>query len=219
MQRRSYHQFCGIAHALDVVGERWTLLIVRNLLLGPLRYSDLLRGLTGITTNLLAKRLREMEEQGLLERARGAVDGSHAYRLTARGAALEPVLRALAGWGGELLTTPGRSERVDVEWLLVALRWAYKGGATLRAELVVDGVPYRLDLSPGAVDIARGTAASPDVRIRGSANAVSRLFLGAAKPGARIPAGLDVEGAPGSVPALMDAFVRRDRGWPGVGAH
>jgi DNA-binding HxlR family transcriptional regulator len=70
MSRRSYAQYCGLAKALDVVGERWTLLVVRNLLLGPLRYSELLRGLPGITTNLLAKRLKEMEEHGLLERIR-----------------------------------------------------------------------------------------------------------------------------------------------------
>ena len=66
MARRSYDQYCGLARALDVVGERWTLLVIRNLLLGPQRYSDLLRGLPGITTNLLAKRLQEMEAMGLI---------------------------------------------------------------------------------------------------------------------------------------------------------
>ena len=68
MPRRSYDQYCGLARSLNVVGERWTLLVVRNLLLGPQRYSELLRGLPGITTNLLAKRLREMEAHGLIER-------------------------------------------------------------------------------------------------------------------------------------------------------
>ncbi|MBC7173009.1 MAG: helix-turn-helix transcriptional regulator, partial [Polyangiaceae bacterium] len=67
-ERRSYHQYCGLARALDLVGERWTLLIVRDLLLGPRRYSDLLRGLPGVTTNLLAKRLRELQGAGILER-------------------------------------------------------------------------------------------------------------------------------------------------------
>src|SRR3954467_4433726 len=99
MDRRTYNQYCGLAKALDVVGERWTLLIVRNLLLGPLRYSDLLRGLPGITTNLLAKRLREMEELDLIERVSGPVpDAGHAYRLTALGAALEPAVHALGSW-------------------------------------------------------------------------------------------------------------------------
>ena len=73
---RSYHQFCGLARALDRVGERWTLLLVRNLLLGPRRYGELLDGLPGITTNLLAKRLKELEEQGIIERvpAAGSAD-------------------------------------------------------------------------------------------------------------------------------------------------
>jgi DNA-binding HxlR family transcriptional regulator len=69
---RSYNQYCGVAHSLDLVGERWTLLIVRNLLLGPQRYTELQRGLPGITTNLLAKRLKEMEEQGLIEPTQNA---------------------------------------------------------------------------------------------------------------------------------------------------
>ena len=94
MSRRSYDQYCGLARALDVLGERWTLLIIRNLLLGPQRYSDLIRGLPGITTNLLAKRLKEMEAQALIER--GPDDGS---RLTPVGASLEPAIHALGRWG------------------------------------------------------------------------------------------------------------------------
>src|SRR5947208_2014430 len=111
MDRRSYDQYCGVAKALDLVGERWTLLVVRNLLLGPQRYSELLRGLPGITTNLLAKRLREMEAAGLLERleARGG-NGGHAYRLTRRGAALEPSIHALGRWGWERMTVPGKDD-------------------------------------------------------------------------------------------------------------
>ena len=107
MERRSYNQYCGLAKSLDVVGERWTMLVVRNLLLGPLRYSDLLRGLPGITTNLLAKRLKEMEEFGLIERIRaGSADGGHVYRLTALGAGLEPAVHALGHWAWTWMTPP-----------------------------------------------------------------------------------------------------------------
>src|SRR5690349_12744259 len=92
-ERRSYQQFCGVARALDVVGERWTLLIVRNLLLGPRRYGDLLAELPGLTTNLLAKRLREMELVGLVEkRELPPPAASTVYALTADGAALEGVV-------------------------------------------------------------------------------------------------------------------------------
>src|ERR1051325_2704730 len=98
MDRRSYDQYVGLARALAVVGERWTLLIVRNLLLGSQRYSELLRALPGITTNLLAKRLQDMEELGLLERVGGESSGQ-AYRLTTLGLALEPAVHALSRWG------------------------------------------------------------------------------------------------------------------------
>ena len=126
MARRSYDQYCGLARALDVLGERWTLLVVRNLLLGPQRYSELLRGLPGITTNLLAKRLREMEEQGLIER--GADDG---YRLTPLGEALEPAIHALGRWGWQRMGKPTRRDRRNLDWLMVALRRRYLGGVTL----------------------------------------------------------------------------------------
>src|SRR4029078_12191864 len=100
MDRRSYNQFCGLAHALDIVGERWTLLVVRNLLLGPQRYSELLRGLPGITTDLLAKRLQEMEPEGWRARASLAgSDGTSPCRLTPLGQSLEPAIHALGRWG------------------------------------------------------------------------------------------------------------------------
>src|SRR3954466_9029782 len=100
-KRRSYDQFCSVARALDRVGERWTLLIVRNLLLGPRRYSDLLRELPGITTNLLAKRLQELESLGILERVSlPPPAATEAYALTLQGEALEPVVMELGRWGG-----------------------------------------------------------------------------------------------------------------------
>src|SRR5215471_6124587 len=104
-ERRSYRQFCGVARALDLVGERWTLPIVRNLLLGPRRYSDLLAELPGLTTNLLAKRLRELEQGGLIERVQRAGDVAR-YQLTTTGAALEPVVMELARWGGRYMDRP-----------------------------------------------------------------------------------------------------------------
>jgi DNA-binding HxlR family transcriptional regulator len=207
MDRRSYKQYCGVAKALDVVGERWTMLVVRNLLLGPLRYSDLLRGLPGITTNLLAKRLREMEEFGLLEKIRGATgDGGQAYRLTPLGAGLEPVVHALGHWAWQWMDAPTKRERRNIEWLFVALRRRYRGGGILRAELVVDGVPYRMILSGTRAEIGRGEVASPDVRIRGTGAATMRLFLERMPKGRAVPAGLEVEGAEDAVRTLADAF-------------
>jgi DNA-binding HxlR family transcriptional regulator len=204
--RRSYDQYCGLAKALDVVGERWTLLVVRNLLLGPLRYSDLLRGLSGITTNLLAKRLKEMEEFGLLERIRGASsDSGHSYRLTALGAGLEPAVHALGNWAWQWMKAPARHERRNIEWLLVALRRRYLGGPALRVELVADGVPYRMVLTKARAEITRGELPSPDLTIRGTGAAVASLFL-QRKPGGKLPPGLTIDGDARSLRTLLAAF-------------
>ncbi len=209
--RRSYDQYCGLAKALDVVGERWTLLVVRNLLLGPLRYSDLLRGLPGITTNLLAKRLKEMEEFGLIERIRSAAgDGGYAYRLTPLGAGLEPAVHALAQWAWRWMEAPAKHERRSLEWLLVALRRRYVGGATLRAELVADGVPYRMLLTKSRAEIARGELASPDLTIRGTGAAIASLFL-ERKPGGKVPPGVTVDGGSQSLRTLLSAFAMSER--------
>src|SRR3954468_24706379 len=101
---RSYGQYCSVAKALDVVGERWTLLIVRELLAqGACRYTDLRAGLPGIATNLLADRLRELEAAGIVEREDAPPPiATTLFRLTERGAALEPVIYALGRWGAPL---------------------------------------------------------------------------------------------------------------------
>ncbi len=210
MKRRSYKQFCGLAKALDVVGERWTLLVVRNLLLGPLRYSDLLRGLPGITTNLLAKRLREMEQLDLIERVNApGVDAGHVYRLTALGAGLEPAVHALGRWGWKQMTAPAKGDHRSFDFLMVALRRRYLGDASIRAELVADGTPYRVILSGAHAEIARGDVASPDVRLRGPGATLARLFLDESAR-TRLPADITAEGSAESVRALLAAFATSD---------
>ena len=206
--KRSYNEYCGLAKALDVVGERWTLLIVRNLLLGPLRYSDLLRGLPGITTNLLAKRLKEMEENGLVERIRsGPAESGHAYRLTDLGTGLEPAILALGRWGAHRMAGPSPGEHRDLEWLLVSLKRRYRGGVTLSAELVADDAPYRLVLSPGGVEIRRGSQPRPELRVRGPAQEVARLFLEGV-PADGPAAELRVDGGGELLRRLVGAFER-----------
>lgn len=105
--RRSYRQYCGIARALDVVGERWTLLVIRELMTGPKRFKDLLDGLPGIGTNLLTARLKQLEEDGLLRRTILPPPAKvPAYELTPLGQRLEPVLSTPGDWGQELLGPP-----------------------------------------------------------------------------------------------------------------
>src|SRR5215813_8991689 len=105
---RSYGQYCSVAKALDVVGDRWTLLIIRELLTqGPCRYTDLKNGLPGIATNLLSDRLRDLESAGLVRREEAAPPiATTLFHLTDTGAELQPVLSALAGWGLRYMTVP-----------------------------------------------------------------------------------------------------------------
>lgn len=210
MTRRTYAQYCGLAKALDVVGERWTLLIVRNLLLGPLRYSGLLNGLPGITTNLLAKRLREMTEQGILERSTGD-GGGLVYRLTPEGRALEPAIHALGAWGFRRMGLPEPDDRRDLEWFLVSLRRRYRRGATLSAELRVEDTPYRIVLTPDSVETGRGSPADVDVRLRGEGMRLARLFL-TGWPEDGLPDGLEVEGPTDRARELVESFERGDTG-------
>lgn len=121
--RRSYTQHCGIARALNIVGERWTLLLVRELLAGPKRFKDLLDGLDGISPNLLAQRLKELEADGLLRRAvLPPPAGVAVYELTAVGQGLESVLIALGRWGFQWLSEPCGTDAFNPAWLALALK-------------------------------------------------------------------------------------------------
>jgi DNA-binding HxlR family transcriptional regulator len=208
MSRRSYDQYCGLARALDVLGERWTLLIVRNLLLGPQRYSELLRGLPGITTNLLAKRLQEMEKEGLVESVSG--DTTSAYRLTSQGQALEPVIHALGRWGWSRMSAPKSRDRRSIEWLLVALRRRYRGGVTLTATLEADGAPYHIVLRDDRAEIGRGPAPASDLTVRGAGVDIARLFLDGLAKGESSP--IEVDGNAAKLRTLIAAFTRGDVG-------
>ena len=104
MKSRSYNQYCGLAYALDIVGERWTLLIIRELMAGPRRFTDLLDGLPGVSTNLLSERLKELEQQGLLRQRRlPPPAASTVYELTSLGLELEQTLLELGRWGSQFM--------------------------------------------------------------------------------------------------------------------
>src|SRR3954463_9806931 len=118
---RRYQQFCGLAHALEIVGERWSGLIVRELMLGPRRYSDLRDGLPGIATNVLAERLKHLEAEGIVSRdVLPAPAGSTVYQLTDDGRAFAESLLPLARWGSRRLEESG-DDHVRGEWLTLGL--------------------------------------------------------------------------------------------------
>ena len=120
---KPYNQYCPVAHALDLVGERWALLLVRELQHGPLRYSDLLERLEGCSTNVLAARLKDLEAGGVIERRKlPPPAASTVYELTEAGEALAPVLAALARWGLRTLGPPPEDLETPPGWLEKALR-------------------------------------------------------------------------------------------------
>src|SRR5919106_6337398 len=127
--RRTYGDRCGIARALDQVGERWALLVVRELLLGPKRFTDLRAGLPHVSPDVLAQRLRELERDGVVRRRKLAPPAaSRVYELTDRGRELEPVLLALGEWGSAAPVPPG-SPRLGVDSTIIALRTLFDARA------------------------------------------------------------------------------------------
>ena len=166
---RRYAQFCGVAKALDVLGERWTLLLVRDLLLGPRRYSDLLASHPGLTTNLLAARLKQLVEHGLIEQRRlPAPAASTVYALTSAGEELEEVVLALGRFGQRYLTRPSADDRADVRWFAVSMRRRFRSSAApFRLQLHHDGVPIHVHWDGQRLHTRDGVEPA-DAALRGS---------------------------------------------------
>jgi DNA-binding HxlR family transcriptional regulator len=151
-----------MAYALDLLGERWTLLVVRDLLLGPLRYGDLLAGLPGLSTDLLADRLHALEAADVIRRRRlPAPAGSTVYELTAVGDELWDILSPLARWGGRLMDPPvdtDADDRFDHRWALLAMAAGYHGSPdrTESYQLIVDDEAFTFEVDNGRADVRRG---------------------------------------------------------------
>ncbi|MGP3985441.1 winged helix-turn-helix transcriptional regulator [Streptomyces sp. 3N207] len=161
--RRSYDQFCAMARALDSVGDRWTLLIVRELLAGPRRYTDLHADLPGVSTDVLAARLKQMEGEGLAERRRQPRPASgYVYELTERGRALLPVLTALASWGAPALGKPRATDAVRAHWWALPLRDAVRRAIGTEAAAMVDVI-----LPEGAFHLRLGDGHTKDTPLYG----------------------------------------------------
>lgn len=185
---RSYGQYCGLARALDAVGDRWTLLIVRELAIAPRRYGELLDGLPGIATNLLADRLRHLEEHGVVTRS-GNGRGS-TYALTERGQALEPVLLDLARWGGATLVDRQPGDAFRPHWLELGLRSLFaarddsgadagEAARPIVVELRAEGGAVQVVLgAPTGPVVTSGPAPAPDVVLAGDAHQVLGVVSG-----------------------------------------
>lgn len=168
---RSYGQFCSLARSLDIVGERWTLLIVRDLMLGPLRFTDLLAGLPGAGPNLLSRRLRRLEEVGLIDRRRLAPPAaSHVYELTRHGRGLEPAVLALARWGLDPIAPPANDDQLMPQWYAIAMWAAFRPDRAPdhdeAYQFEVADTIFHLEVHDGRTRAHRGPAHAPVLTLR-----------------------------------------------------
>jgi DNA-binding HxlR family transcriptional regulator len=181
---RSYQQYCAVAKALDVVGDRWVLLIVRELMTsGPSRYTDLLKGLPGIATNLLADRLRDMEKAGVVRREEAPPPiATTLFHLTERGHALRPVLEDLGRWGAPLMGVPQPNSEFRSHWLVFPFD-AYltdnsPSEPPIAIEIRTGDEPMVVETVEGKVRTRRGTADKPDAVLAGRPGLILGLLSG-----------------------------------------
>lgn len=180
---RQYGHYCGLARALDVVGDRWNLLIVRQLLVAPARYRDLLDGLPGIATNLLADRLRDLEAVGVIERRLAGGDSAVRYGLTPWGAALREPVAGLIRWSTPLMTRGREGDRFRADWLLLALPALLAGrvivGHSATVGFAVDDELIQLWTTPNGIEAGRHDGRALDAVVHAAPEIVLGLAAGA----------------------------------------
>lgn len=184
MSRRTYDQYCGLARALDILGERWTMLVIRELLIGPKRFSDLTDGLPGIGANALSARLRTLEADGLVTRRRlPPPAASTVYELTERGRALQPVVSELIRWGIPLLGPPASTDRFRPGWIVTSMRALFDprlaAGIDRVYRLQVDDEVFTMRVADGQLDVFPGESRErPDLALSADSDTVLAIVAG-----------------------------------------
>ncbi len=219
---RSYDQFCALARALDVVGDRWTMLIIRELFARDSRYSDLRDALPGIATNLLAERLRQLQSAGVIE----AYDApppvrATVYRLTPRGRELRPAIRALVSWGVPLLATGQGADAFRTQWLVMPVRILFDGVDV--ADLAPLTVLVKAGNEPATIEVSReglwmelgAPVSEAHVEVAGEPEKVFEFLTGTSN--ARTAAGVGVRGMPEAVRRLRTLITRSPLAGTGSG--
>jgi DNA-binding HxlR family transcriptional regulator len=213
MTTRAYGQFCPVARALDVVGERWTLLIVRDLILGPRRFTDLQTSLTGLGTSLLAQRLKQLETVGVIRRRQLPPPApSTVYELTESGWRLAPAVRILAEWGTQFLQTPEPTESIRPEYLAMpraaAVPPAALTGMDYTIELRIADRVAGLRVVGGVATTHSGPSVqAPDLVLTADTTAFADLALGRLSVDSLLDSGrIQVDGAPDAIAAVRAIF-------------
>jgi DNA-binding HxlR family transcriptional regulator len=210
MNNRSYNQYCGIAYALDIVGDRWTLLIVRELIAGPRRFKDLIDGLPGISTNLLAERLKHLEARGILRRrVLPPPAASTVYELTARGQALEPMLLELGRWGSQFVPpSPDAAAVLHVGSYALTLKTFFRSGDAQgideRYALHIDDEVLLVQISGGELDVRQGDSHDADIVFHTDMLTCLGLLAGQIAPEEALADGrVTIEGDPAALPRFL----------------
>jgi len=213
---RTYHQHCPVARSLDVIGERWTLLLVRDLIVGPKRYKDLLSGAPGIGTNLLAARLRELEDLGLVQRrVLPPPAGSTVYELTDAGRALEPIIMDLGRWAMRFLGPPRPSDVILPSAYFVGLRARFQPraatGLSETYELWIDGHVFQIHIDAGECITSEGLEPNiPDVVVTTDMPTFHDLLAEHITPASAISSGrVMVKGDPAALERLVRLFAQK----------
>jgi DNA-binding HxlR family transcriptional regulator len=209
---RSYAQLCGIATALDLIGDRWTPLVVRDLLLGPLRFGDLVDGLPGIGTNTLAARLKHLEAAGVVHRRLLPLpERGTAYELTAYGYELEPILLALGRWGTKSMGSLPGEVTTRSRWLVAAMLAFHD-----ESRRISRSTTWELQLTDGAftvradgtsLSVAAGAPERADLVVTVQDEALHRLLTGRLDPADAVATGaVGLAGDASALPRLLDLF-------------
>ena len=209
--KRTYCDGCAAAHALDLVGERWALLVVRELLLGPKRFTDLRAGLPGVSPNVLAQRLRELERAGVVRRGKlPPPAASRVYELTDWGLELEPVIVRLGRWGARSPSKP-RDAALGVDSLVLSFRTMFDplaaDGLTASYELRLGEDRFRAEVADGQFEIVRGSAERPEATIETDAAALAALVYDGRHLAEAVRSGdLKIEGDESAVERFLGLF-------------
>lgn len=223
MTKRSYRQYCGLAQALDLVGERWTLLIVRDLWLGARRYSDLAEGLPGIGAGLLAQRLRDLEANGVVRRVFApAPVGAVVYELTPDGEELAEALVPLAAWGIQRLTDVRDDDgSLRPDHVAFALRTRFDptraAGVHDTYEIRVDDEPYTITADDGTISVERGPARDAAAVIAMDSRTMMEIGIGRLTLDAAVASGRLVQRGSRRALARCAAMLRLPAGRRGAG--
>ncbi len=221
-KRRTYDDGCAAAHALDLVGERWALLVVRELLLGPKRFADLRAGLPRVSPNVLSQRLRELEWAGVVRRRKlPPPAASRVYELTEWGMELEPVVLSLGRWGARSRSKPRAPLGVDS--LILSLRTMFDpraaAGLSASYELRLGEETFRAVVDDGRFEIVRGSLERPDAIIETDPNTMTAVVYEGRPLEEAVRAGeIKIEGDRSAVGRFIELFPLPEPAEPAVGA-